>query len=507
MSGNLLKKEGLRPKPAGSVASTVEAGALFGPASIEDVAIAHTRPDFFNAASDTRREQHQRRLCARSLAELRLHSYVNLLMIDIFSITCGFLVANLMRFGDPLATAGRQYTLEFAPVFLAIAFTGGAYAVEVLEQPRNGVVRVLRAIALAAFAVLLAFFYTKTSAVMSRAVFGIGVVAGAAFSVTGRYFFGMYLGKRHGWKFQNEVLIVDGTAVVPPPSAIVLYAETAGVSPYANDPELADRIGQLLEGSDRIVLACSAERRTAWLKTLKGVGVDVEVLTPELDTLGALGLRATASGSAVLIAAGPLGLRDRIVKRTLDLMVALLLLILLAPLMLLTAVAIKATSEGPVFFRQRRIGRGNHPFEVLKFRTMRANVCDEQGLRSASRNDDRVTSVGAVLRHWSLDELPQLLNVLKGDMSIVGPRPHAVGSTAENDFFWNVDDRYWQRGAVKPGITGLAQVRGFRGATDTRKDLSDRVQSDLEYLADWSVWKDVAIIIRTIRVLAHPNAF
>jgi lipopolysaccharide/colanic/teichoic acid biosynthesis glycosyltransferase len=118
-----------------------------------------------------------------------------------------------------------------------------------------------------------------------------------------------------------------------------------------------------------------------------------------------------------------------------------------------------------------------------------------------------VTSVGAVLRHSSLDELPQLLNVLKGDMSIVGPRPHAVGSTAENDFFWNVDDRYWQRGAVKPGITGLAQVRGFRGATDTRKDLSDRVQSDLEYLADWSVWKDVAIIIRTIRVLAHPNAF
>jgi lipopolysaccharide/colanic/teichoic acid biosynthesis glycosyltransferase len=118
-----------------------------------------------------------------------------------------------------------------------------------------------------------------------------------------------------------------------------------------------------------------------------------------------------------------------------------------------------------------------------------------------------VTTVGAVLRHTSLDELPQLLNVLKGEMSIVGPRPHAVGSTAENDFFWNIDDRYWQRGAVKPGITGLAQIRGFRGATGTRKDLTDRVQADLEYLADWSIWKDIAIILRTIRVVVHPNAF
>jgi lipopolysaccharide/colanic/teichoic acid biosynthesis glycosyltransferase len=240
---------------------------------------------------------------------------------------------------------------------------------------------------------------------------------------------------------------------------------------------------------------------------LKGVGVDVEVLTPELDQLGALGLRNTGAGAAVLVAAGPLGLRDRMVKRTLDVIVAMALLVLLAPLMLLTAAAIKTSSEGPVFFRQRRIGRGNHPFEVLKFRTMRLDACDANGARSASRDDDRVTTVGAVLRQTSVDELPQLLNVLKGEMSIVGPRPHAVGSTAENDFFWNIDDRYWQRGAVKPGITGLAQIRGFRGATGTRKDLTDRVQSDLEYLADWSIWKDLAIILRTIRVLAHPNAF
>lgn len=504
MSSGVLKKEVL-PPAAITAAAVADGAALFGPASVDELVAGHTAT--YEAANDQSARRIQQRLCPYSLGRLRLHSYVSLLLIDLLSIVCGFLAGNFMRFGDPLATAGLQYTLDFLPVFLAIAFSGGAYAVEVLEHPRHGLVRVLRAMAVAAFALLLGFFYTKTSAVMSRSVFGLGVIAAAAFMLAGRYVFGMHIGKRHGWKFQNEVLLVDGTAVMPPPSGTVLYADSAGLSPYANDPELADRVWQLLEGSDRIVLACSAERRALWLKMLKGVGVDVEVLTPELDHLGALGLRNTANGSAILVAAGPLGLRDRIVKRSLDLTVALLLLILLAPLMLLTAAAIKVTSDGPVFFRQRRIGRGNHPFEVLKFRTMREDSCDQNGVQSARRDDDRVTVAGAVLRQTSVDELPQLLNVLKGDMSIVGPRPHAVGSTAENDFFWDVDDRYWQRGAVKPGITGLAQVRGFRGATGTRKDLTDRVQSDLEYLADWSVWKDVTIILRTIRVLTHQNAF
>jgi lipopolysaccharide/colanic/teichoic acid biosynthesis glycosyltransferase len=438
---------------------------------------------------------------------LRLRSYVALLLIDVICIVCAFGAANFLRFGKPFAPAGLQCIADLAPVFLALTFTGGAYAVEVLQHPRTGILRALRALALAAFALLLGFFYTKTSTVMSRAVFGLGVVLGATFIVSARYLFGLSHGRRHGWTFLNEVILVDGTAVLPPPSGTVLYAESAGLTPYGNDPDLADRVGQLLKGSDRIILACSAERRGLWLKMLKGVGVDVEVLTPELDHLGALGFRNTANGAAVLIAAGPLGLRDRIVKRTLDLFVAVGLLILLAPLMLVTAVTVKATSEGPVFFRQRRLGRGNHPFEVLKFRTMRVDACDSGGITSTSRNDCRLTPIGALLRQTSIDELPQLLNVLRGDMSIVGPRPHALGSTAEDDVFWNIDDRYWQRGAVKPGITGLAQVRGLRGATGTRRDLTDRIQSDLEYLANWSVWKDVGIILKTARVLVHPNAF
>jgi len=118
-----------------------------------------------------------------------------------------------------------------------------------------------------------------------------------------------------------------------------------------------------------------------------------------------------------------------------------------------------------------------------------------------------VTRVGRFIRRTSIDELPQLINVVIGDMSIVGPRPHAVGSRAENKLFWEIDERYWHRHAAKPGLTGLAQIRGFRGATDREDDLTNRLQADLEYLNDWSLWRDIKIIVMTFGVLRHKNAF
>ncbi|HZH06134.1 MAG TPA: sugar transferase [Lautropia sp.] len=164
-------------------------------------------------------------------------------------------------------------------------------------------------------------------------------------------------------------------------------------------------------------------------------------------------------------------------------------------------------SPGPVFFRQQRMGRGNRLFSILKFRSMRSDLCDANGTRSTGRDDDRVTRVGRLIRSTSIDELPQLLNVLKGDMSLVGPRPHALGSLAGTQLFWEVDQRYWHRHACKPGITGLAQVRGFRGATNESVDLANRLHADLEYLNGWSIWRDVSILVRTFRVLVHQNAF
>src|SRR5262249_35079877 len=155
---------------------------------------------------------------------------------------------------------------------------------------------------------------------------------------------------------------------------------------------------------------------------------------------------------------------------------------------------------------QDRVGRQNGRYRCYKLRTMRVEESDPDGYRSASRDDDRITPLGHFLRRTSLDELPQLWNVFKGEMSIVGPRPHALGSTAEGTLFWRAVDGYWSRHAMKPGLTGLAQVRGFRGATNSFADIERRVAADLEYVNSWSIWLDIKILLRTPLVVVHRNA-
>ena len=194
-------------------------------------------------------------------------------------------------------------------------------------------------------------------------------------------------------------------------------------------------------------------------------------------------------------------------KRAFDVVLAGGALLLLLPVLILVALAIKLDSRGPVLFTQIRIGRANQMFRMKKFRSMRVEHSDGAGEQSTARDDDRVTRVGRFIRKTSIDELPQLLNVVRGDMSIVGPRPHALSSRAADKLFWEVDERYWHRHAAKPGLTGLAQIRGYRGATMVEDDLRNRLQADLEYLATWSIWRDIKIIVLTFRVLIHRNAF
>ena len=165
---------------------------------------------------------------------------------------------------------------------------------------------------------------------------------------------------------------------------------------------------------------------------------------------------------------------------------------------------IRADAQAQTF---QRVGRGSRQFRIYKFRSMSVQGTDHDGAKSAAKDDDRVTRVGRFIRRTSIDELPQLFNVIAGDMSLVGPRPHALGSLAGDDLFWRVDDQYWIRHALKPGLTGLAQVRGHRGATDTLEDLRLRVRSDLEYLTNWSLGLDVLILFQTVRVLVHPKAY
>ena len=211
--------------------------------------------------------------------------------------------------------------------------------------------------------------------------------------------------------------------------------------------------------------------------------------------------------TTLVVSTGPLGLRSRIIKRMFDVAVASAALVVLSPILLFVAVRIKLEDGGPVLFVQRRLGQGNKFFNMLKFRSMKVGKNDADGNQSTGREDDRITKIGHFIRRTSLDELPQIINVLRGDMSIVGPRPHALGSRANNKFFWEVDAKYWARHYLKPGLTGLAQVRGHRGATEQEKDLTDRLQSDLEYVAGWSLLRDIRIVIQTFSVLQHDNAF
>jgi lipopolysaccharide/colanic/teichoic acid biosynthesis glycosyltransferase len=144
---------------------------------------------------------------------------------------------------------------------------------------------------------------------------------------------------------------------------------------------------------------------------------------------------------------------------------------------------------------------------MYKFRSVRHADIDADGHESIGRGDARLTAVGRFIRRTSIDELPQLWNVLKGDMSLVGPRPHAIGSQAGDKLFWQVDERYWQRHALKPGLTGLAQIRGLRGPTQIEADLVARLDADLEYLDHWSLWRDIRILLATLRVVIHNRAF
>ena len=192
---------------------------------------------------------------------------------------------------------------------------------------------------------------------------------------------------------------------------------------------------------------------------------------------------------------------DAVLKRTMDLLLTGLALLVAAPLMLAIAVAVKATSRGPVLFRQRRYGLNGELINVYKFRSM--TVCEDGTVvKQATRNDARTTALGKFLRRTSLDELPQLLNVLQGKMSLVGPRPHAI---AHNEMYRKLISGYMIRHKVRPGITGWAQVNGLRGETDTVEKMSARVKFDIDYLNSWSPWLDIKILLRTVMLVIRDS--
>ena len=188
-------------------------------------------------------------------------------------------------------------------------------------------------------------------------------------------------------------------------------------------------------------------------------------------------------------------------KRALDIVLSIAGLIALAPLMATVAVAIRLDSRGPIFFRQRRHGYMNEEIVVWKFRSMRVEASDYSAARQVSADDDRVTRVGRFIRKTSLDELPQIFNIISGEMSIVGPRPHAIGMLSGGAEASKLVESYAHRHRIKPGLTGWAAVNGSRGPVNTAEDVRRRVALDLDYVERQSFWMDIAIILRTVPCL------
>ncbi|MBD2843047.1 exopolysaccharide biosynthesis polyprenyl glycosylphosphotransferase [Erythrobacter rubeus] len=444
-----------------------------------------------------------------SLEKRRVHSYIAMMALDAAIVHLAFVTAAFVYDGFWWQNQSLIAAQTILPLYFTIALYNRSYGARALADwiyaARQAVTSLFMSAALVSFVA----FYTKSSAQFSRVGVTLGLLFTAIALVASRWLIIRLID--HFWqgKTRNFLIIQDEGPEFALATADVISARQYDIDPAADDPHVLDRLGKLLRNRDKVIVSCSPERRNQWAFRLKSFGVHCEIVSEPARELGALGVQRyeNPDRTTLVVSTGPLSLRGRAMKRAFDVFAASCGLILLSPLLLAVAIAIKVTDGGPVLFFQERTGRGNQFFRLLKFRSMRMDGLDASGVRSTARHDDRVTPIGAFIRRTSIDEIPQLINVLRGEMSIVGPRPHAAASQAEKRYFWQIHELYWQRHCLKPGLTGLAQVRGHRGATEQTKDLTDRVQSDLEYIAGWSLMRDFRIILKTLRVLTHDKAY
>lgn len=287
--------------------------------------------------------------------------------------------------------------------------------------------------------------------------------------------------KREGWEVPRVAIISK--------AVVTWLGDTTKLIEYAR----AHRV-------DHIVLSLpwSATQRIKGLtERFSILPVDVSLAPEEIGLTLEASMTSLSDVPLLGLARRPLGDWQRFAKTVFDYLAATAMLVVLSPLLVTIALAIKLDSRGPVFFKQRRPGFNNEMIGVLKFRTMYANMTDQKGERLTERRDPRVTRVGRTLRRLSFDELPQLLNVIRGEMSLVGPRPHPVSAKAAGRYYQEVVSDYASRHRVKPGITGWAQVCGWRGETATEEQIRKRVEHDLFYINNWSFGFDVRILFLT----------
>lgn len=442
-----------------------------------------------------------------SFGSRRARVIVQFVLLDTVCIAFAFFAVGMLapRGFDVEQTVSLSIVALVSYAFAA--FNTNAFAAELAFDLGESLKRVLGTLLLSAIAILTFMFFLRVGSQFSRLLVFSGLVLSSFFLVMVRYLHSRIFVSRHALDLTGELWINDGVKANQQCVRYIIEASELGLAPDLSNPDAVARLGQVTDGFDRVVVHCAVDRRNQWVAFLRSQDIPCEVVAPELNEFKPLALGHRQGQTTLLVSSGHLSFASRVQKRIFDLALSGTIILMLSPLLILVALAIKIESRGPALFFQERVGTGNRKFRIWKFRSMYNDLRDETGEQSTLRVDPRVTRVGNVIRSTSLDELPQLFNVLKGDMSLVGPRPHALGSRASDRLFWDIDSRYWHRHAVKPGITGLAQVRGFRGATETQDDILNRLESDLEYIYRWSLGLDVIIIIRTALVLLHKNSF
>lgn len=442
---------------------------------------------------------------------VRLRLYLLCLLGDAVGLLLSFMLANWLVLGAVWGEPGKPHGIVMfamiAPLYALLAVQGGAYGIKMLDNVRRGVLRALLALVQASMLMLLIVYLGKIAEQLSRLTFVAGLLLSGGAVTLVRFAIARLGDRLLGEVPHLTVVILDGVKIDTVPHALLIEAREAGLHPENHDASMAERLAAVVGMAERVVVACPLERMDDWSVALKSLSARGEIVVPEMLRFAPARVDEFARQPTIVVAGGPLQFRDRIIKRLFDFAIASIATILLSPILVAAALAVKLTSAGPVLFRQPRLGLDARPFDIYKFRSMRADRADTKAETLTRRDDDRVTAVGRFLRKTSIDELPQLFNVLRGDMSIVGPRPHAAAARAGDSLYWEVDDRYWERHCIKPGMTGLAQVRGHRGATDHHQDLIDRLQSDLEYVTAWSILRDLRIIVATIGVLVHHKAY
>jgi hypothetical protein len=316
------------------------------------------------------------------------------------------------------------------PIYWTTAAGLQVYSTRSLTQPTFAQRRAVSALLLAMAIVLFVAFLAKASGEFSRVSTGAGLLAVMAGLIMVRLITRPMLLRKLGANAENVLVIDDGGAPVRVPYAYHVDARMHRLTPDLSDPHMLDRVGMFMANMDRVLVTCPPDRALTWSLIFKGANIQGEIVDPQVLALGALGARRGRDFGALVVSTGPLGLRARLVKRGFDVAFASAAILVMAPLLLGVALAIWLEDRSPVLFIQLRTGRNNRFFPIYKFRSMRCERADPSGERSASKDDDRITRVGRFIRRTSIDELPQLWCVLRGTMSLVGPRPPLVSEVA-----------------------------------------------------------------------------